>query len=685
MFGPFLQQPRHTIVVFGSVLLLATIYILTVMQFTRNQNNGNIGAMLDDTWIHVRFADEISRGNGLMYNQGVVTSGATSPLWVLLLAIPYALFNPDVMQQVDIAIYTSTLSYLLLVTSITGFGWWLGGKAWVGFSVGMLCILTGRWIWMGLSGMETVLFTVFCILSIWSHSADQRDDKIFTWRTGILLAFATLARPEAGLLAVLVGIDAVFVRPFRDVRTFSAVVAAFRRSWRGIIAYVLLAVSYPIVPLIADGYPVPNTFRAKSQLGEAYPDLPRSLFWMNNVDNGQIYLLLAGVGLLTALWQMRRKNGPSALWAVWPIVFGLAVLYMGPERYVINHSRYMIPGAPFVALLAVMGIDTIHRIITTQQHKHLATAITVILLGTIGTTTFVRGIPNGAGVANDVGQLYAMHIPAGYWLKAHTDPDATIALNDVGAMVHISDRRVLDLEGLVSPESITAVGDAPDLSCPHDLGLAREMMRQHVRFVGIFPWWYPCLSNWTGALQPETVFTITGPTVIAGGELVIYYPVWENWPIQMQIDPTATPVDGTFTDHITLAAYDLIRDQRGLVITLWWQASGTPRADYHVFVHVVDGAGQLLKRADGTTLQHDSLPQQRANSAFSTLWWRDGDIIPDVHIIPLSDELDLSDPTLSLNIGLYTFPNFERLPRPNGESSIKLPLNIRTIASDVAQ
>ncbi len=685
MFKLFWQQPRHSVVVFGSVLCLACIYIFTVMQFTRAQNDGRIGAMLDDTWIHVRFAYAISQGKGLMYNEGVLTSGATSPLWVLLLAIPYAVLNPDVMQQVDIAIYTSVLTYLLLVVSATGFSWWVSKRAWIGFSVGMLTVLTGRWIWMGLSGMETTLFTALCVISIWSHMADQYEKRIFSGRTGILLALATLARPEAYLLAFLTGLDAVVILPLRDQRSIKSIINALRRSWRGIISYVLLAGTYPIVTLIIDGYPLPNTFRAKSQLGREYPDLPRSLLWMNHVDNGKIYLILAAIGLLFMIWNFRRKNSPSILWAVWPVIFVLAVLYMGAERYVINYSRYVIPSAPFTALLAVTGIDVIRQQLKQRFSFAYAHASTIALLAIIGTMTFARGIDDGAAVANDVKQLYKMHVTAGYWFKEHTNPDDVIALNDVGAIVHISNRRVLDLEGLVTPETIDAVGDAPNLTCEHDLGLAREILRQQVKFIGVFPWWYPCLVGWTGALQPEAVFTITGPTVIAGGELVVYYPIWENWPMQLQIPSSATQLNETFGDHIVLGAYELKQNENNLIIQLWWQPTDTPQRDYHVFVHIVDENGQLLKRLDGSTLQHDSKPQQRENSAFSTLWWRKGDIILDEHIITFDDVSILSQPDISLSVGLYTFPDFRRLVRPDGTDNLKLPLNSRTIATNVAQ
>ena len=94
MFDVMRENRRRSAIVMLSVATIAVVYLLLVTRFTMQQNDGNIGALLDDTWIHVRFASHISDGQGLSYNEGELTTGATSPLWVLMLAVPYTIFNP---------------------------------------------------------------------------------------------------------------------------------------------------------------------------------------------------------------------------------------------------------------------------------------------------------------------------------------------------------------------------------------------------------------------------------------------------------------------------------------------------------------------------------------------------------------------------------------------------------------
>lgn len=698
MFDVMRKNYLQTAVVMVSVTVIAAVYLLLVARFTMQQNDGNVGALLDDTWIHVRFADHISDGKGLSYNEGELTTGATSPLWVLLLAVPYAIFNPSIMTQVDIAIVMSAIMHIISVLTITGFGWWATKQAWIGFAAGLITTLTGRYIWVGLSGMEITTFTTLCILSIWSHMHDIRERRPFGWRTGILLALSSLARPEAYLLAFLIGIDSFLIVPLRDQRGDSSIASMLinraKAGWRGIIGYTLLAGTYPFVSLMISGYPLPNTFRAKSQLGREYPDLPRAFFWTPNVDHGPILIVLASIGTLYLLWQSRRKNGMSAIWALWPPLFVLAVLFMGSQRFNVNHGRYVVPAIPFHALAAVVGIWVIGQLLVQINSPSNSTLnwgkrylLPVGLIGTIAVVAFVRGEYNGAQVANDVMQLRKMHVRAGYWVLDHTDPDESIALNDVGAIIHISNRRVIDLEGLVTPEVIDATRDMPDHTCPHDLQLARIMLKDPPKFIGVFPWFYPCLTSWPNALQPFDQFEITGPTVIAGGQLVMYWPLWENWPMQAAIPNDVFPINAHFEEGIELAGYQTALVEEGLEVVLWWRSHGQPSSDHHIFVHLIDSNNNLVQVDDGQgnliDLQHDSEPQQTlSGNRFSMSWWREGDIIRDRHVIHWDDLSVFQEQGIYINIGVYRFPSGQRLQVVEGGSGtsdfVNLPLMIQT-------
>ncbi|MCB9435980.1 MAG: hypothetical protein H6673_03190 [Anaerolineales bacterium] len=666
-------QPRRALIVMGLPAVVAVLYLTLVVLHTTHHNQGNVGALLDDTWIHVRFAEHLSDGKGLTYNEGVLTVGATSPLWVLSLAIPYTLFDPSIFSQVDIAIGLSAVWHVLSVIAISGFGLWATRRAWIGLATGLITAVTGRYIWMGLSGMEVTAFATLMIVTLWSHLDDTQHRRPLGWRTGLLLALANLARPEAYLLAALLFLDALVVIPLRDEgRGFGVIIGRVKASWRGLLAYGLLAGSYPLTTLVISGYPLPNTFRAKSELGHFLPT-PHTFFWMTRVDHGLIFIVFAVIGTSWLLWQARQPHNISFLWGAWPPLFLLGVQLTGEDRYIVNHARYVAPIIPLVILVAIIGVWRLTQVKWLQTGQHwLPLGLTAIL----GIITFGNGLPSGAQVSNDVHQLRAMHVQAGLWVRDTLAPDETIALNDVGAITHISNRRVLDLEGLVSPEVIDATRDTERFTCDRDLELARIILKERPRFIGIFPWFYPCLSSWPNALQAYNVFEISGPTVIAGGEMIFFEPVWSAWPMQPSLPSDLNPIAAHFEQGIDLAGYTTKLVEDGLALTLWWHAHDRPAEDYHVFVHLVNAEGQLVV-TDGVALQHDSEPQQQGfGKQFSTSWWRAGDIIRDEHRIVWDDLTLFEQSGLSLNVGIYRYPSGQRLQLQRGGDVVNLPLKL---------
>jgi 4-amino-4-deoxy-L-arabinose transferase-like glycosyltransferase len=112
-----------------------------------------------------------------------------------------------------------------------------------------------------------------------------------------------------------------------------------------------------------------------------------------------------------------------------------------------------------------------------------------------------------------------------------------------------------------------------------------------------------------GATAPGDA-PIAGRTVVRPGE-----------PLAIAT-PLAEPV--TFGDAIRLAGAVVEPSADGPMLTLWWQAAGTPAADFTVFVHVLDAAGQLVAQADG--------PPNEGLSP--TGLWRAGDVVRDARRLP---------------------------------------------------
>ena len=113
---------------------------------------------------------------------------------------------------------------------------------------------------------------------------------------------------------------------------------------------------------------------------------------------------------------------------------------------------------------------------------------------------------------------------------------------------------------------------------------------------------------------------------------------WQ-WP---QVEPTHR-LEVKLGQAIALIGYDL--DQQ---LTLYWQASGRPDADYTVFIQVWDRQRQLA-----------GFDSQPLNGDYPTSWWAVGETIVDPHALDLSQ---LPGGEYRLLVGLYRLDTGERLP-----------------------
>jgi len=111
------------------------------------------------------------------------------------------------------------------------------------------------------------------------------------------------------------------------------------------------------------------------------------------------------------------------------------------------------------------------------------------------------------------------------------------------------------------------------------------------------------------------------------------------------------PLKATLGTDIHLAGYHLTRTDERLDLTLYWFAEQVLEQDYTVFVHLVDGNGEIIA-------QRDSLP---AAAERPTYTWLPGEFIPDHYSLPLSSENNSSENDI-LWVGMYDSITGERLP-----------------------
>ena len=122
----------------------------------------------------------------------------------------------------------------------------------------------------------------------------------------------------------------------------------------------------------------------------------------------------------------------------------------------------------------------------------------------------------------DVRFIESEMVATAHWLNEHTGPEALIAAHDIGAIGYFSQRRLIDLAGLVTPEVIPIIRD--------EAALLAFMTRQQAEYLATFPSWYPNLvqspglveryttgAPWTGQMRGENM-VVYQFEVVSGGQ-----------------------------------------------------------------------------------------------------------------------------------------------------------------------
>jgi hypothetical protein len=545
-------------------------FALTAHRFTGGQG----GVPLDDAWIHFQFARNLARGDGLSFNPGQPTSGSTAPLWTLLLATVYLAGGrfPVAGQLLSGACFLAAL-----VATYT-LGLRLTGRRWAGWLAGAVVAVNGRMAWAGLSALETCLFAALSLLALIAHVRDRATGH-YRLRTAALFGLAALSRPEGYLLFALAladyvwsicrrsgGVDAS-AHATRNTRHVLRITYCVLRIVLPALLFTAIVLPYLIFSLRTSGHLLPNTYHAKAVF-DFRPDLDflsvaaRYLI----LDNPLLLpFIVLGLGVLLCPAVRRpalsRSTGGAvgaslrhaSLLSLWSA--GLPLVYAMLRTVLYQHGRYLIPLIPCNAVIGVVGLLEARRLLAQRrwQAPHAvggsvtarprrapapgtsrraptrrvdpvtgrAFALLVGLLVVAGTAW---RLPTMASLyAWNVDNINAMHVALGHWVAEHTPPDAVLALNDIGAITYVSERPVVDLAGLVTPEVVPLLR-APD----RDARLTEFMVQRGVGYVVIFPNWFPGLAARTDLLEPVHRVTLERNTIAGGETMVVYRAHWRR-------------------------------------------------------------------------------------------------------------------------------------------------------------
>jgi hypothetical protein len=418
--------------------LWLTLFLFAALLF------GLRGYVTDDTFIHLQFAKHFRDGAGLVFNAGEAVPASTAPLWPIVLGW-VAKGGADLLRL------ATTLSAFAGFLALAGF-----------FAAARKLMLreehaqaaTIAWAanaWMArwtVSGMETALAVALVIAGwnlAWGNGHPGGPGRRF--RVGVIWGLATLARPEAGMLAALFAV-ASFVWPDGAVGG-----APFGARVRAALAVILGAgvvlVPYALYAYSLYGSWLPSTLSAKGAGPHGAAVAVRLLILAAKLVGAVCAIEgLACVVLLPRFRQLFRHGDAALHAAIWSWVVLLPVVYAVRGLPVL--SRYLLPTLPFIVLYGWWALEHF-RLSRETTWPRGALAVALGLSVAINVVVYeVEVVPHTHEFAAGMQRTL---IPWGERL-AHTPASTLIATPDIGAIGYYSGRRVLDLGGLVTPRIV---------------------------------------------------------------------------------------------------------------------------------------------------------------------------------------------------------------------------------------
>lgn len=484
-----------------SVALLATAYAVS-FSFLASVLRVQHGFPLDDSYIHQTIARNLAERGTLGFIRGQRSSGATSLLWTVLQAANYR-----VLGGVDPVWYNLALSYFCLM-AIGPLLFLLARRdglskriCWV---LALAPALMGNFLWLGLIGMEHLLFVVFSLAAIYwwfspvpraqasseaqilmnAHTqirtGSQAEPEMRTWTSALLAGSAAgllvITRPEAVVFAPLLLAASLLAKTRRSVRDGAILLG----PWGGMLVVFFGA------NLWTSGSLMPVTLKGRSWLyfhrsggahslysmvrfcGAWIQRLPRqfSLRYTHQIDSlrdiraatALFGLTMVVLALLGAWSLLRRRPLRLTVLLVWAAVHFTIYLFTFPSGG--HGGRYQpLTLMLFFPLLFLGLLFALTKLLHTERAWVFGGVCAVLAVaGLMSLRTWRTVTLVGIRHINDT------HGKIALFMRDHVPVTSRFAAFDIGRVSFDWGGQVIDLGGLVDPTYFhyLAEGRVPD-------------------------------------------------------------------------------------------------------------------------------------------------------------------------------------------------------------------------------
>jgi hypothetical protein len=408
------------------------------------------GIELEDALITYRYAENLAEGRGFVFNVGERVLGTTTPLYTLLLAAGGMLFGVGNIPL---------LSNIFGLLAGAGAGWaayrlcraFEVGPGWSALTVLLLCVHP-KMLWTTTGGMETPL--VLCLMMMSLLATVRRS-----WTTAlIVVALLVLTRPDGLIWAGLI--------------TLVVIWHAGRRALGPLLVAALLVGAWVGFAFFYFGSPIPHSVTAKRALELTYTAAQTEAYTLHGYLHWYLaqmwlphtygfakhqvwgWLVLMGLGVLGIARRPDRAR-PLMLLPLFVVAF-CAAFYLGRSP---RFPWYSAPLTWCAVMLGMLGLYELWIVFSLYWREFklpngVLGAARLAALGALAMTIVNRGLVTYRYERDNQLNETELRRGLGLWLKENTDPQAVIATEAIGYQGYYSDRKLLDLAGLICPEVV---------------------------------------------------------------------------------------------------------------------------------------------------------------------------------------------------------------------------------------
>ena len=504
----FEPKKKQRVILYILIVIVSFSLSYYYINYALSQNSTN-GFPLDDPWIHLTFAKNLVEYQSFSYFKNeMVTSGSTSPIYTILLSIGFLITKDEMTLSYILGILFFILSALSLYK--------LSSYEFVKENLYAI-VITAIFIcdkWMAFisdSGMETTMFIFVLITCVYFYK--ERKAVPFAVFLGLIL----WSRPDGvvfiGALTVDYFVAKQFSKSNKDLKLFTT-----SDYTKILIIAGSLIVLYFAFNMILSGSLLPNTYNAKltyySPEFRSRIDFLKFEVW-DYFTRGAYGIVIVGFifSILKLVYDLTKKRyNQNLIYIVF--IFALIFIYWYKLPYAHRFGRYLMPAIPFFLLVSGIGFRDLAKLVGKYfKSRNLAFNIILLVLGIILVFSIKDYYENKNLFAEQCKYISDRQVAAALWIRNNSQEGDVIATHDVGAIGYYSNRKIIDVAGLITPEFIDKIHKKN-----YSVFLMEYLNKNNVKYL-LF------LREWNRVVNQNPLFSSKGPhaTEIFPTELLEVY------------------------------------------------------------------------------------------------------------------------------------------------------------------